>query len=197
MRLAHVAWLLALAAPLPVPAAPPPPSPPPLPPLLDGLGRYHRAITTGSPEAQRYFDQGMRLLFAFYLEEAQRSFAAASRLDPDCASCFWGVAMSLGPHINVPGMPDRTRDAHAAAVEAQRLAPRATPARTSSRRPAEPREVRALDRGVPGLRGRTPGERRGYLGILRLRPASPAPGGGVRCAEVSCRVGSYSASASP
>jgi hypothetical protein len=109
------ALLLAAAAasaqaPAPAPAAAPPPSPvPAAPPLLETLGSYHRAVTTASPEAQRYFDQGLRLHFAFALEEAQLSFEAAARLDPACASCWWGVAMSLGPHINVPGMPDRTR----------------------------------------------------------------------------------------
>lgn len=96
------------------------------PPLLESLGSYHRAITTTSPQAQRYFDQGLRLLFAFALEEAQLSFAAAARLDPACASCWWGVAMSLGPHINVPGMPDRTLAAHRAIAKAVALAPRAT-----------------------------------------------------------------------
>ena len=76
--------------------------------LYDNLGSYHRAITTASPEAQRWFDQGLRLLFAFNLEEAQRSFEEAARIDPACAMCFWGVGMSLGPHINLPGQADRT-----------------------------------------------------------------------------------------
>ncbi|MBV8202931.1 MAG: hypothetical protein JOZ15_20125 [Acidobacteria bacterium] len=123
------------AAPVPgaqVPTAPEPAAPaaPANPPLLDSLGAYHRAVTTSSAEAQRYFDQGLRLLFAFSLEEAQRSFEAAARLDPACASCWWGVAMSLGPHINVPGMPERTQAAHRAiekAVALTRGAPRATP----------------------------------------------------------------------
>jgi tetratricopeptide (TPR) repeat protein len=107
-------------------AAATPAQAPPAPPLLDSLGSYHRAITTTSPEAQRYFDQGLRLLFAFALEEAQLSFEAAARLDPACASCWWGVAMSLGPHINVPGMPDRTLAAHRAIAKALALAPGAT-----------------------------------------------------------------------
>jgi tetratricopeptide (TPR) repeat protein len=102
-------------------------SAPERPPLLDNLGDYHRAITIASPEAQRYFDQGLRLLFAFSLQEAQRSFEEAARLDPACASCSWGVAMSLGPHINVPAMADRTQAAHRAAEKALELAPRASP----------------------------------------------------------------------
>jgi tetratricopeptide (TPR) repeat protein len=103
------------------------PTAPTQPPLLDCLGTYHRAVTTSSVEAQSYFDQGLRLLYAFSLEEAQLSFEAASRLDPACASCWWGVAMSLGPHINVPGMPERTLAAHRAIENAIALGPRGTP----------------------------------------------------------------------
>lgn len=85
---------------------------------IDHLGTWHRAITTRSAAAQRFFDQGLRLLYSFNLEEAQRSFEEAARLDPRCAMCLWGVGMSLGPHINMPGMPDRTRAGHAAAQRA-------------------------------------------------------------------------------
>lgn len=93
--------------------------------LLPDLGAYHRKITA-SPEAQRWFDQGLRLLFSFNLEEAQRSFEEAARLDPSCAMCFWGVGMSLGPHINLPGQPDRTRPAYRAAQKALSLSGRST-----------------------------------------------------------------------
>ena len=90
-------------------------------PLFNNLGTYHRAITTKSPQAQRYFDQGMRLMWGFNLEEAQRSFEEASRLDSTCAMCAWGVAFSLGPHINLPGIPERTRPAFHAAEKAVSL----------------------------------------------------------------------------
>src|SRR5206468_10252002 len=83
----------------------------PAAPLFNNLGAYHRAITTKSPRAQRYFDQGLRLMWGFNLEEAQRSFEEAARLDSTCAMCTWGVAFSLGPHINLPGIPERTRPA--------------------------------------------------------------------------------------
>src|SRR5438067_13828030 len=66
--------------------------------LYDNLGNHHRAITTKVPEAQRYFDQGLRLTFAFNHEEAQRSFEAAAARDPSCAICYWGAAMVLGPN---------------------------------------------------------------------------------------------------
>jgi tetratricopeptide (TPR) repeat protein len=72
--------------------------------LFDGLGTFHRKITTGSFLAQRYFDQGMRLLWAFNHDEATRSFAKAAMLDPRCASCYWGVALTLGPNYNMPMM---------------------------------------------------------------------------------------------
>ena len=70
--------------------------------LFDGLGVAHRAITTSSPEAQAYFDQGIRLIWAFNHDEATRSFAKATELDPHCASCFWGVALTVGPNYNLP-----------------------------------------------------------------------------------------------
>src|SRR5882757_7260903 len=45
--------------------------------LFDGLGDYHRPVNTKLPEAQRYFDQGMRLLWGFNHDESTRSFARA------------------------------------------------------------------------------------------------------------------------
>ena len=70
--------------------------------LFDGLGDAHRAITTSSAEAQAYFDQGIRLIWAFNHDEATRSFAKAAELDSNCASCFWGVALTIGPNYNLP-----------------------------------------------------------------------------------------------
>jgi tetratricopeptide (TPR) repeat protein len=69
---------------------------------FDGLGIAHRTITTSSPEAQQYFDQGLRLMWAFNHDEATRSFAKAAVLDPRCASCYWGVALTVGPNYNLP-----------------------------------------------------------------------------------------------
>src|SRR5690348_10616482 len=53
--------------------------------LFEGLGSFHRKVTTSSTEAQQYFDQGMRLMWAFNHDEASRSFARAAQLDPKCA----------------------------------------------------------------------------------------------------------------
>lgn len=72
------------------------------PPLLNGLGDAHFAITTASPDAQAYFDQGVRYLHAFNHAEAVRSFRHAQQLDPQCGMCFWGEAFALGPNINAP-----------------------------------------------------------------------------------------------
>lgn len=69
-------------------------------PLYADLGSYSRTITTSVPLAQQYFDQGLRLSFAFNHAEAIRAFDAAARLDPDCAMCYWGSAYAYGPNIN-------------------------------------------------------------------------------------------------
>jgi tetratricopeptide (TPR) repeat protein len=94
---------------------------------FDGLGPLHREVTTGSAEAQAYFDQGLRLLYGFNHDEAARSFARAAQLDPTCASCFWGVALTMGPNYNVPMLPDRAAVAWEALERARALAPSATP----------------------------------------------------------------------
>ncbi|MEI9927292.1 MAG: hypothetical protein WDN44_05750 [Sphingomonas sp.] len=95
--------------------------------LFDGLGDFHRDAGTKSPEAQLYFDQGMRFIWAFNHDEATRAFAKSATLDPGCAMCFWGVALTLGPNYNMPMMaPARARVGWDAVTEAQRLADHAT-----------------------------------------------------------------------
>src|SRR5690349_22473410 len=83
-------------------------------PLLDGLGDLHHPVTTESKEAQRYFDQGLRLLFGFNHKEAIRSFRSAAQLDPNCAMAHWGVAYAYGPHVNKPMDTNDTAGAWAA-----------------------------------------------------------------------------------
>jgi Tfp pilus assembly protein PilF len=68
--------------------------------LFDGLGDFHRKATTSSDAAQSYFDQGMRFLWAFNHDEATRSFAKAAQIDPQCAICYWGVALTVGPNYS-------------------------------------------------------------------------------------------------
>ena len=90
--------------------------------LMNGLGRMHRPIATTVPLAQRFFDQGLALAYAFNHAEAKRSFAEAARLDPSCAMCHWGVAYVLGPNINAPMDPAANAEAHAAATRAADVA---------------------------------------------------------------------------
>jgi tetratricopeptide (TPR) repeat protein len=71
-------------------------------PLYDNLGTHHYAVTTDVPLAQRYFDQGLRLYYAFNHAEAIRAFEEGARIDPTCAMCTWGSALAYGPNINLP-----------------------------------------------------------------------------------------------
>lgn len=74
-------------------------------PIFGDLGHYHYAVTTKSVDAQRYFDQGLTLTYAFNHPEAIRPYAEAARLDPQCAMAWWGVALAYGPNINKPMDP--------------------------------------------------------------------------------------------
>jgi len=71
-------------------------------------------VSTRVPEAQQYFDQGLRLVWAFNHDEATRAFTEAARLDPDCAMAWWGIALAAGPNYNDPGNPERDRRAYEA-----------------------------------------------------------------------------------
>jgi tetratricopeptide (TPR) repeat protein len=71
-------------------------------PLYDNLGRYHHAISSRVPKVQAYFNQGLRLAYGFNHGEAIRAFTEGARRDPKCAICWWGVAYSYGPNINLP-----------------------------------------------------------------------------------------------
>src|SRR5882672_5298221 len=95
-------------------------------PLYPGLGTWHHAVRTRSPLAQRYFDQGLRMLYAFNHDEAIAAFEEAGRLDTTCAMAPWGVALAYGPNINLPIDPDHEKAAYAALAHAQRLAPGAS-----------------------------------------------------------------------
>ncbi|MCI0404266.1 MAG: hypothetical protein L0212_12240 [Acidobacteria bacterium] len=75
-------------------------------PRLQNLGDHSHPITTQAPRAQLFFDQGLRLAYGFNHPEAYRSFQEAARLDPDCAMCYWGMALVLGPNINATMNPE-------------------------------------------------------------------------------------------
>ena len=90
-------------------------------PLYDNLGNLHHPITTTSELAQQYFDQGLRLTYAFNHAEALNSFKQAIKKDPKCAMCYWGVALALGPNINVPMDASVEADAVRAVARARAL----------------------------------------------------------------------------
>ncbi len=121
-------------------------------PLYDTLGDHHYAITTRVPVAQRYFDQGLRLYYAFNHAEAIRAFNEAARLDPKCAMCYWGTALAYGPNINLPMDSAAGVAAYKAIRQAQALARHANPKEKAlidalSRRyaPIPPEDRAALD----------------------------------------------------
>jgi tetratricopeptide (TPR) repeat protein len=91
-------------------------------PLFDGMGNHEHPITTKDPDAQLYFNQGLVIDFAFNHAESARSFRAAQTLDSECAMCYWGEALALGPNINVTSngkvvMSDNERTSAFAAVQ--------------------------------------------------------------------------------
>jgi tetratricopeptide (TPR) repeat protein len=96
------------------------PSPTPTRPiaLISGLGSHHHPVSTKNPEAQRFFDQGLALAYAFNHEEAVRSFKRAAELDPELAMAYWGIALALGPNINMPIDAERMKAAYEAVQKA-------------------------------------------------------------------------------
>jgi tetratricopeptide (TPR) repeat protein len=90
-------------------------------PLVDGLGEFHRPVSTKSPEAQRAFDRGLLLTYAFNHQEAVRSFEEAARRDPGLAMACWGKALALGPNINIPMDEQAGKMAFEASRKAQEL----------------------------------------------------------------------------
>ena len=88
-------------------------------PLLTNLGDYGFDITTSNEEAQKFFNQGLNLYYGFNHLEAYRSFREAARLDPSCAMCWWGQALSLGPNINAPMDPSDAGTVYKAVRRAQ------------------------------------------------------------------------------
>lgn len=92
--------------------------------LNEGFGRHHHVIATSSAEAQRYFDQGIALVFGFNHEEAVRSFQKAAELDPQAAMPHWGIAWALGPNYNLDVDDARAKQANEAIARATALAAR-------------------------------------------------------------------------
>lgn len=96
-------------------------------PLWPGLGTLSYPISTSNAKAQLYFDQGLKLAYAFNHGEALRSFRRAQQLDPTCAMCFWGEALVLGPNINAAMADEAVDPAVDAVAKAVALAQNASP----------------------------------------------------------------------
>lgn len=113
--------------------------------LMAGYGNWHHPVSTRNAEAQAFFDQGLRQIYAFNHDEATRSFERAGELDPKLAMAFWGVAEAVGPNYNDPASEGRFAQAHAAIEKAQALAGNASDsdnayiAALAKRFPADPK----------------------------------------------------------
>src|SRR5580658_9204411 len=112
--------------------------------LVTGLGDLHHPVSTHNPQAQQFFDQGLRFIYAFNHDEAARSCQHAAELDPTLAMAYWGVAEAVGPNYNDPADPDRYKRAHEAVQRAVDLASSASPSEQAyiqalaNRYPADP-----------------------------------------------------------
>jgi len=95
--------------------------------LMTGLGNLHHPVSTKNPQAQQFFDQGLRLIYAFNHDEAGRSFQRAAELDPKLAMAYWGVAEAIGPNYNDPASDERFQAAHDAIQKAVDLSTNAPP----------------------------------------------------------------------
>jgi len=92
---------------------------------MPGLGNLHHPVSTSNPEAQEFFDQGLRLIYAFNHDEAARSFQRAAELDVKLAMAYWGIAEAVGPNYNDPASDDRFKQAHEAIQKAVDLSAQA------------------------------------------------------------------------
>lgn len=96
--------------------------------LHPGLGTYHHPITTKNPEAQKYFDQGLTLLYGFNHDESARYFRRASEFDPDAPMPYWGLALSIGPNYNDTAVDEkRAKATHDAVQKALKSLTNASP----------------------------------------------------------------------
>jgi tetratricopeptide (TPR) repeat protein len=95
--------------------------------LVTGLGDLHHPVSTHNQQAQQFFDQGLRFIYAFNHDEAARSFQHAAELDPKLAMAYWGVAEAVGPNYNDPADPDRYKKAHDAVQKAVDLSANSSP----------------------------------------------------------------------
>lgn len=95
--------------------------------LMEGLSSLHHPVSTRNAEAQQFFDQGLRLVYAFNHDEAARAFHRAAELDPKLAMAWWGVALAVGPNYNLPVDPEHEKLAVDAVEKAKSLSAEASP----------------------------------------------------------------------
>ena len=95
--------------------------------VVAGLGDLHHPVSASNAQAQQFFDQGLRFIYAFNHDEAARSFQHAAELDPKLAIAYWGVAEAVGPNYNDPASADRFKAAHEAIQKAVDLSAHASP----------------------------------------------------------------------
>lgn len=113
--------------------------------LMTGVGNAHHPVSTSNPEAQKFFDQGLRLIYDFNHDEAARSFQRATELDAKLAIAYWGIAEAVGPNYNDPASEDRFKQAHEAIQKAVDLSSNASPSEQAyiqamaKRFPADPK----------------------------------------------------------
>jgi tetratricopeptide (TPR) repeat protein len=98
----------------------PPAAPAPRTTLLGNLGSYHRAIKTSNADAQKFFDEGLTLLYGFNHEESFKSFEIASTKDPASPMPHWGMALALGTNINDVAPAERLKQGYAHLAEAEK-----------------------------------------------------------------------------
>jgi tetratricopeptide (TPR) repeat protein len=116
--------------------------------IMTGLGNLHHPVSTRNARAQEFFDQGLRLIYAFNHDEAARSFQKAAELDPKLAMAYWGIAEAVGPNYNDPASEDRFKQAHEAIQKAVDLSGNASEAERgyilamAKRFPADPKSDR-------------------------------------------------------
>jgi tetratricopeptide (TPR) repeat protein len=113
--------------------------------LMQGLGDLHHPVSTKNSQAQQFFDQGLRLIYAFNHDEAARSFQRAADFDPKLAIAYWGIAEAVGPNYNDPASEDRFKQAHETIQKAVDLSANASPSEQAyiqamaKRFPADPK----------------------------------------------------------
>ena len=113
--------------------------------MMTGLGDLHHPVSTKNVGAQEFFDQGLRLIYAFNHDEAAHSFQQAAALDPKLAIAYWGIAEAVGPNYNDPASADRFKQAHEAIQKAVDLSGNASDAERdyilamAKRFPADPK----------------------------------------------------------